>query len=70
MHFDKINLVLLITILVLLASIFYIKQGEDSQNSLKPNERKFEFCTNLDLFQFTGDSLTPAQKQINQILTQ
>ena len=39
-----------------------------SRETLPPNQRKYELIADIDIFQFKGENLTPAQQAINKAL--
>ena len=56
------------TLVLVLLSGFYFGTKYNQEESLPENERKFELFADVNLFQFTGENLTPAQLQLNKVL--
>ncbi|MBQ6534192.1 MAG: DUF3298 domain-containing protein [Opitutales bacterium] len=47
---------------------FYLGSLRSVEPEDSPTLRKFELLSDIDVFQFTGENLTPAQTEINEIL--
>ena len=54
--------------LVLLSGFYFGTKYNSQEESVPENERKFELFADINLFQFTGENLTPAQLQLNKVL--
>lgn len=62
------KLIEFITLLIVFGAGIFLGAIYNQEESVPENERKFELFADVNLFQFTGENLTPAQIQLNKVL--
>ncbi len=62
------KLIEFITLLIVFSTGIFLGSIYNQEERLPENERKFELFADVNLFQFTGENLTPAQIQLNKAL--